>query len=172
MFEWLRRLCCGSSAETKPAASTDINLAAEGYSPKFIDQRVREVRGTLIDMQEHARVVADSGADKDGQFAIAAHRARTSIEKVLQNLKKDPEDLSRMGLALESLKPLNKLLETTARYAATGVDDKKLDNAIKLSLDGLNMTADKFDKLMKGPLQLDDEIQLKGLSKTVADLNK
>ena len=170
MFEWLRRLCCGSSTPVKPG--TEIDLRAEGYSPQFVDKRVRDVRGTLIELREHARVIADSGADKGGHFDQAVHRTCTSVEKVLQNLKRDPDDFSRMGLALESLGPLNELVERCAHYAATGVEEGKLNRALNSGKEALAMTAQKFEKLHNGPLQLDDELELKGLRKTVEDLNK
>lgn len=174
MFDWFRKLfpCCGSPS--KEANQSEIDLKNEGYSPKYVDSRVREVRGKLIDLREHTRVIMESGVEKpDGPLDLLVNKVCANVEKVLQNLKKDPNDMARMGLALETLDPLNELMGKCAQFAATGVDQTRMDKAIEAAKQALTITADKYDQLHRGGiLHIDDDIELRGLKRTIEDLSK
>lgn len=158
-----------NSAKDKQSEALDLSA---GYSPKYVEGRVKQIRGKLLDIQEHGRVIAINGADTDGSVDAAIFQVSTSVEKVCQSLKKDPSDMSRTGLTLESLDPLIDLISRAAKYSATGVDEKKLARALENTKEALKITASKFERLHNGALQVDDEIELRGLKATIEELNK
>ena len=145
---------------------------SKGYSQEFVDGLVTQIKGKIIELKRNGQVIKDCGADQDGDIDALIYKVDINVGKVLQNLKKDPQDMARTGLTLESLDPLGELLERTAKLAVTGVTGEQLDKALDACKKGLDQTAKSFDDLHRGVLQIDDEILLKGLKNTIEQLNK
>jgi hypothetical protein len=172
MIKWICRVFGGGSNEPENnAKKSDIDLSQEGYSPKYAESRVRELRGKLIELREHSDVITRTGADKpSGEIALLVSKVCTSVEKVLQNLKRDPNDFARTGLSLESIDPLNELMQKCAKFAATGITGAPLQKELDKAKEALTLIGKRFDDLLKG-LQVDDQIGTAGLKATIEQLS-
>lgn len=157
MFDILRKAFGGSP---KPVNNDD----SLGYSKEFIEKQIAEIRKKLIELHRISEDIKQNNGDPD--FAIDSKVAKVvnAVGKVCDNLKLDREDYSKVGLTLESLNPLQEVMERLSKAALTGV---ALEGPRKAALTALEQVATTFKGLLEKGFQSDDEIVLRALVKTV-----
>lgn len=161
MWSWLQHLIPFAARDV---GANGVSLPSAGYTEEYARERVAQIRDILLDMRQHGSdLAANLGGRESHQVPELADRACTSIEKVLQNLKRDPKDFSRMGLALESVPPLEKLLGHCLKFVCTNMSEQKIDESLRLAASSLVRAEATFDRLAENSLQIDDTLNAESL---------
>lgn len=169
---WPFSLFFGKKSEPTNGAQKPDTALSEGYTPQYIEARIEQMHGKLVELGAHAEVLERFGADEDHSIKDLVFKVNLHVEKVLLNLKANPNDMARTGLVLESFDLVIQQVGSTAEQAAKGIEGKQLETALTRARAGLSKAAADFELLHKVRFQTDDGIRDAGLSNAYDALRK
>lgn len=138
------------------------SIEKDGYTKEAVGNYVAQIRGQLIKIRDIGMTLEENLDQRGATLREKIGKACSSLERVLSNLREDPEDMRFVGLLFNSVETLSKGLATASKMAVQGQSGDLFEQALTKGEETLGIIQDAADKKLSGAMAVGDICEMLG----------